>query len=332
MEQSVQNKFLKKDNAVIVFLSLVVSILTFYSISAGFYDLERGNQFASLVGKLLSIPYLVFVIPSYYLMSLGNPGDLEGLSLGIGILGTFLSPVIAFIFWFIIFWSLSKIAKRFINSDKNFLWKHLLSTIIVVFICSPYFYYKTGTNSADACLSGSLNSEMMSGTLTLMGTDKKVISGPETFTVGPDSCFDNIIKSMVYKENPSTKEVINYCLKLSDVKKVWGTDIPYQDYCIYQFGFNPAGSLIKDYPGLFSPTSNQFKQDTLSEEERENQNRAFFQTDLCKIFGSLTNSDDKRDKCLTYYINYTINPYKPMTEVYCSAFVGQDLPERCKLY
>src|SRR3989344_2984425 len=270
--QSKDRKFIVSDIWFIVILSTILAILTFYSATAQFYDLERGNAFASKTGIILITPLYMVSLPLYFFAE--DSRDPYGAALGMGILIEFLSPVFAFIFWFIIFWLLAKFGKKFVFKKGNFFWKHALSFAIVLVIISPYVYYSFGSNEVDACLSGALNSEDVSGSVP-------GLMEARTYTVGPEFCFKNILDKFTY--SPLSKEAVNFCTGLSVDKIVWGTNESYKDYCIYAIGgnLNPVNNTFAD----------DFEKTYLPNLPASSRSWAIYVSKLCDIYGSSTNSE-----------------------------------------
>ncbi len=137
------NKLKKIDIGVIIVMSLILSALSVLSISGYFLHLEQSGKLLLNISSVLTLPYLILVYPILFLLR--NPRDLEGSSLGSAIFAILLSPLVAFIMWFCIFYVLAKVSIRYFKS-KHILATHGLSFLIVVLIVSPYAYYMFTTN------------------------------------------------------------------------------------------------------------------------------------------------------------------------------------------
>lgn len=220
----------KIDLTVIIVMSLVLSALTFFSNEGYFFHLQRGNQLLRAISVVFYVPALIGLYPLVFLSR--NSHDPEGAALGDAIFATFLSPVLAFLLWFIIFCILVRINVRFFRS-KHFLARHATSLIIFAIIFSPYAYYMLGTNALNACLSGELS------------TTEGHLSW------GPDDCFKTISENALGYANKDPKKSLSFCKRLSDTSLVVGDDpfyqrppsLSYRDFCLYILDPLPAGEL-----------------------------------------------------------------------------------------
>ena len=217
------NKFKKLDVIIILIICCILAILTFYSAMGDFYHLQRGNEYASVTGMVLYAPALLVGYPLTYLASLSS--DSYGAQLGVAIWLELLSPALTFVFWFFVFWFLAKFICKFLSEKRNMLWKHVISIMIAFLISAPYAYFSVGQNQVNACLSGALNSQMMSGSAP-------GLIEAELFTIGPDSCIDPILDAVTHKVDGSKEKVINYCQTLSSEKIVYDTQLSYRQYCM----------------------------------------------------------------------------------------------------
>lgn len=319
--QWLKKGFTKYDFWILTFLSLLIAVLTFFSVVGGnFYDLERGNTYVQFVNMLITLPLTILVVPLYYLLASGNTRDPEGAALGVGILVTLLSPVFALVFWFVIFYFLARLSTFLIKSKHSIL-KHLVSIFIVIAIVFPYAYFKLGANEVDACLSGSLNTEEMSGSAP-------GLMEAHLYTVGPDFCFNNILDKFTY--SPSSKEAISFCLGLSADKIVWGTSDSYRDYCMYELGsnLNPVNNpFADDFEKTYMPN--------LSTESRVDISklRANYTSKLCDIYGMSTNSDGVKTKCIIHFLDAYLSQQgnKDIIMTYCANISNQLQFRQCTM-
>src|SRR3989344_2133618 len=229
------------DFVVIVSMSTILSVLTFFLVRGSFYYLAGGNWWVKFTGNILLVSYLVGLYPIYFLIK--SPRDPEGSSLGSAIYASLLSPVVAVVLWFLVFYFIAKISAKLLNRN-DFFSKHSLSFAIFVFIASPYVYFMIGSNAVSACLSGDLNSVYTTS------------NGAEIL-VGPDSCFESITEKKLGYSTPDAQNSLNYCVGLSDVKiasssgfYIRGSVISHQDYCLLSLSPLPPKELcdlaIKD--------------------------------------------------------------------------------------
>jgi hypothetical protein len=119
----------KNDILLIVCASIFIALLTFCNATGLGYKLygEIPNaEYARLLDFILNIPF--YIISPIYLLT-----NSEGGSLGVGILLTLLSPIIGFIFWFIIFYFITFLNIKIFNS-QNFLVKNLATVIFFILI------------------------------------------------------------------------------------------------------------------------------------------------------------------------------------------------------
>ncbi|MBI2888945.1 MAG: hypothetical protein HYY10_03415 [Candidatus Liptonbacteria bacterium] len=125
-----REKLTKSDKSLIAFTSFLIALLTFLSALGWEYKLYAGTPpdiwSTRFFGFILTIP-LYIISPVYLLIKS------EGTALGAGILITFLSPVISFIFWFVSFYLLTNLVKHTFGTSK-FLARNSITITFLIFI------------------------------------------------------------------------------------------------------------------------------------------------------------------------------------------------------
>ncbi len=176
------------------------------------------------------------------------------------------------------------------------------------------------------CLSGSMTNKMLAQIKYGVASDPR----DATLILDPDVCTGAILETMISKENPSSKEVINFCLNLSTDKLVRDTQTSYRDYCIYNVGtyLIPNNSLVPDFSDDFKQT---YLSGQLSNQQTRNALWATYQAKLCDVYGSSTNSENNKNQCLIHFINLPLYPDDKMTGVYCKELGNDALAGRCQI-
>ena len=236
-------------------------------------------------------------------------------------------------------------------NKKGFANIGLIILVVVLVVGAGYFALRKPTTSSPTHNTSALNQSSqnssssdlaanvatcLSGTMTnklMIQIEYGVPADPRdaTITLDPDVCMHLILQTMVAKENPSSKNVINFCLDLSTGNLVKDTQTSYRDYCIYNVGtyLIPNNSLVPDF-------SDDFKQTYLSGQDLSNQQTrnalwAAYQAKLCDVYGSSTNSENDKNQCLIHFINQPLYPDDKMTEVYCKELGNDTLAGRCQI-
>ena len=238
-------KFKKSDILLVVFFSFILAAASYYvfviSENSLFYDVAQTSRWLKISGLILSLPATVMMIIFHFAgIDRGGGDDLASYLWEI-----FTSPVLAFMLWFCLFYIIAKIGSK-IFKGKYAIFKHVPAIIIIVFIIIPYlqfFFSKSSGNVSDLCLSGAMNHQMMSGSFD---------NAPATeFTVGPDYCFADIVRSRNFI---SSEQKLDFCNGLSKTKIVGSQgdggglyNIPaglsFRDYCLL------GGGDIQTCPG-----------------------------------------------------------------------------------
>ncbi|OHA41412.1 MAG: hypothetical protein A3H68_02190 [Candidatus Taylorbacteria bacterium RIFCSPLOWO2_02_FULL_46_40] len=302
---TVNHKLRKVDFILIAAMSVVLATLTFYSTAGYFYNIEQGDIFVRYANVVLRIPVIIAGYPLFWLLY--SPASPEGSSLGAGILLTFLSPLFAFIFWFVLFLLLVRLSVR-VTKSVRLLPKHVLSLVILFVLVIPYTYYQIGSNEINACLSGSLNYEWQS-------------SNRGKVTIGPDSCFDDITDVKTRTNNPA-RAFVEFCLDLPEDKIVYGTHSSFREYCIYTLGrkLNPVNnSLAKDFHTMYLSNSQGVDLWTMS------------QVRLCELYGIENNSEEVKNKCVLQFLQWYLlgQGKESVINAYCAHISSQPTPREC---
>lgn len=224
------------DIVLIFGMSVVLAILTFLSNAAYFYELERGGTLLHFLQYAFRTPYLIGLYPLIFLFS--SQLDPDGSALGIAILATYLSPVVALLWWLCIFYVLTKISIKF-SSGASFLARNGISLTLFALISLPYAYYLVGNNAINVCLGGELN-------VTKYNLQWDTAS-----------CFKSIAEREVGYGDVGSEKAVNFCKRLSDKKLVVETDselqysyprprnLTFQDYCLYTLAPLPPQELCE---------------------------------------------------------------------------------------
>lgn len=118
-KSSLPSKLNRSEKLVIFILSVIFGICTYYYSIGWFFNSEITGFFYSLINFILGLPVAIVSFPIYELLSFVKVE--EGTGLGVGILLALSSPVYSFVFWFIVFYCVARLSKKYINSPQSLL-------------------------------------------------------------------------------------------------------------------------------------------------------------------------------------------------------------------
>ncbi|MEK7120969.1 MAG: hypothetical protein AAB840_02660, partial [Patescibacteria group bacterium] len=296
--------------------AVVLALTTFYIQTNSFFFFSvfgsDNNLFFKVLGWVYFFPQtILYLIFGSIINSAGDGG------LGLAILLELATSPVALVFWYIIFVFILWICKKF--TAHRFI-PYIIIGVILVALVAPIFVLSdksSGSVTTESCLSGDLNQNL---------TGSNLDGGSSEFTVGPDSCLEKILfgqlGSISISKNVSSEKLINFCVELSDEKKVPAPEFPYtyfptgathQEFCIftlaqsllYRTSNSGPNHLAVDFHKKYIteiPLPEFDSKDPFSDRNLDfNTLDAAYRSKLCEVFGQLTNSPEKKERCNSFF-------------------------------
>src|SRR5690606_11353518 len=106
-------KMSKLDVAVLVVWTVIMAMLTYHTFQADYHDLREAGSVLKVADAVVAFPVmLVGVILALIFRLTGEDSE------GLGFLLIFIAPAVAFIFWFAVFYLLTRLSDNFLKDRK----------------------------------------------------------------------------------------------------------------------------------------------------------------------------------------------------------------------
>lgn len=245
--------------------------------------------------------------------------------------GTIAVLIFSFILWSLVLSVTTALAGRMRIFSKNYFLPLIPAGLFVVILgilyAIPLFSFSDGVNSLK---SGS-------NTIVAQCLGKEVRQTKEILS--PSLCFEGILSEQTDKLK-TAKDKLKYCLSLSDTELVYEDpldsgfipkDISFQEYCVYMLGDDMPRdnkAITAELMPEFSKFETKYSLASADDHTKGNLLDSLNRGALCRMYGQLTNSTAKLDRCLSTYIRrpfdtgYYIEPY-------CEFISDPKLEPRC---